>query len=176
MQGHNNQSDRSQMPALDTEDLVLLGSSLTPLSPQPEVRDRILSRVLERVQTGSGARRGVTPVVDHSRAGETRLVRADSMEWIGIGPGVHVCILDDDGLFRTMLLRLAAGAGLPAHDHQLEEECFVVEGDIWLSGTLMQRGDYQRIPAGVPHADARTDGGCLLYLRGESSRSMTAAT
>ena len=174
MPGQNNHTDRSQLPALDTEDLALLGSSLTPLSPRPEIRDRILSRVLERVRPRSGTTEGAAPVLEHSRARETLLVRADSTEWIGIGPGVQARILDDDGLFRTMLLRLQAGSRLPTHNHRVEEECFVVEGDIWLSGTLMRRGDYQRVPAGTPHVDIRTDGGCLLYVRGESSLRLTA--
>jgi len=176
MQDQNHPSDRSRLPALDAEDLALLGASLTPLSPPPEVRHRILSRVIERVRAASAPPQVTPPAREHARAAEMRLVRAESTPWIGIGPGVQACILADDGLFRTFLLRLAAGARLPEHDHHLEEECFVVEGDIWLSGMRMQRGDYQRVPAGVPHADIRSDGGCLLYVRGESARRLSAAT
>jgi len=143
-------------PVLDEADLAFLGESLTPVLPDPATRDRILSSVRARI----AAERPDPPA--------TRTVRADEGTWEDIHPGARQRVLFDDGVFRTMLVRLEAGARLPMHEHALQEECFVVEGDIWLSGVHMGRGDYQRIAAGTAHVDIRSDTGCLLHVRAQS--------
>lgn len=151
---HKDDSRRQESATvLDEADLALLGESLAPVTPDAGVRDRILSRVRARLAAEGGA---------------VKTVRAADGTWDRIHPGACQRVLHDDGQFRTMLVRLEPGATLPMHAHTREEECFVVEGDIWLSGLHMHRGDYQRVPAGTAHADIRSDTGCLLHVRAQS--------
>jgi len=159
-------------PALDGDELAFLGESLAPLAPDAAVRERILARVFARVtpeSTAEAATAAPAGTAAFAPAEPVLTVRADDGDWTEIGPGAHQRVMHDDGRFRTLLVRLAAGASLPPHDHGHAEECFVVEGDIWLSGLQMRRGDYQRVPAGIPHVDIHSDGGCLLHVRAEST-------
>jgi quercetin dioxygenase-like cupin family protein len=144
---------------LDEVDLAFLGEALAPIAPADRVRERILSQVLARVALAPVSTSGPTDVLT---------LRADDGAWVAIGAGASQRVLHDDGRFRTLLVRLEAGASLPPHEHPLEEECFVIEGDIWLSGEHMRRGDYQRVAAGIPHLGIRSEGGCLLHVRASS--------
>ncbi len=160
---HKGGSQRWEASAvLDEADLALLGESLTPVTPDAAIRDRILSRVRARLAAEAG---GIAPP---GFAFAVRTVWADEGQWDEIHPGAYQRVLYDDGHFRTMLVRLEPGTTLPMHEHTLEEECFVVEGDVWLSGLHMHRGDYQRVPSGTAHADIRSDAGCLLHVRAQS--------
>ena len=158
MNDHKDPSHPVDDAALDEADLAFLGEALTPIAPGPDIRDRILSQVLARIG-------GAVPAPPSAAL---RTVRADAGDWEEIAPGARQRVLHDYGRFRTLLVRLEAGASLPPHEHPLDEECYVVEGDIWLSGEHMARGDYQRVSAGTPHLGIRSDGGCLLHVRAAS--------
>ena len=160
MNDFKNADLRAEASPLDESDLAFLAEALTPIAPDDRVRRRILSQVLARVALASNA--GSAP-------GEVLTVRADGGDWVAIAAGARQRVLHDDGRFRTLLVRLEAGANLPPHEHPVEEECFVIEGDIWLSGEHMTRGDYQRVAAGIPHLGIRSEGGCLLHVRTSSA-------
>jgi quercetin dioxygenase-like cupin family protein len=63
-----------------------------------------------------------------------------------------------------MLVRMAPGSEYPGHRHAGAEECYVLQGDIWVGDVHMRRGDYQRAPAGSRHPVQTTDEGCVLLL------------
>ncbi len=64
----------------------------------------------------------------------------------------------------TMLVRMDPGASYPAHRHGGDEDCFVLEGDLWVGDERLRRGDYQHADAGSIHPEQSTEGGCLLFL------------
>ncbi|HTE06558.1 MAG TPA: cupin domain-containing protein [Planctomycetota bacterium] len=64
----------------------------------------------------------------------------------------------------TMLVRMAAGSGYPAHVHATAEECFVLCGDLRTGTEHLREGDYQRAEPGSIHPVQVTDGGCILLL------------
>ncbi|MEM7244765.1 MAG: cupin domain-containing protein [Acidobacteriota bacterium] len=64
----------------------------------------------------------------------------------------------------TMLIRMAPGSSYPAHRHGGPEECYVIEGDLDVGGTIMTAGSYQRLEEGSEHPDQSTENGCLLFI------------
>ncbi|HMV63509.1 MAG TPA: cupin domain-containing protein [Rhodocyclaceae bacterium] len=90
-------------------------------------------------------------------------------EWADYAPGVRVKILRDDGHSRSMLLRLEPGAAAERHHHPLDEECLVMEGEVFIGDQLMRPGDYQLAPQGTDHPLVSSDIGSLLFVRGASA-------
>ena len=66
-----------------------------------------------------------------------------------------------------MLYRAAPGAVVPQHRHGRDEECLMLEGEVFLDDLLLRCGDYQLAPAGTGHAGVSTATGGLLYAHGD---------
>lgn len=124
------------------------------IRPEPERAQGLKARLLEQVR----AERSPTPAL--------LTVRADSGEWIRLGPKVEMKILRQDRDSRCFLLRLLPGGVLPPHEHPMDEECLVLEGEAELGGVRVRAGDFHLAPKGVPHGLVRSRTGALLYLRG----------
>lgn len=98
-------------------------------------------------------------------------IHAAEGNWFEILPGITVKMLRQDDISCSYLLRLAPRASLPAHPHTLDEECVVLAGDVWLGDVQARAGDFHLARGGTPHGEIRSEGGCLLYLRGENYAS-----
>lgn len=96
---------------------------------------------------------------------ETRVEPALSA-WIPSGRGVTVCLLSGDAEVVSMLVRFEAGASVADHHHALDEDCLVLEGEMYLGDILLQPGDYQLAPAGGGHFGECSDVGALFYFHG----------
>ena len=61
-----------------------------------------------------------------------RTIRAEQGQWVPRTPGVEkkTLYVDHEAGVQCYLLRVAAGATIPLHDHAAVEECLMVEGDI----------------------------------------------
>lgn len=150
--------DESKHSAIDAQ---LAGELATGLvaAPMPDaLRERLRQRVLER-------------------AGGIRVVRADAGEWVRLLPGIAIKRLrnDRDQRSETNLWRLDAGAIIPAHDHQDDEECLVLEGSIIQDDIEYRAGDYLHAVAGSRHVPLRTPNGALLLIRSQSLGSYLSA-
>jgi quercetin dioxygenase-like cupin family protein len=144
-------------PLIDERLAVALLEAQAPILPAPEraraLRERVLGRVRqEPLQAGAK---------DHLtiRGGEGR--------WFQLMPGASMKPLREDETTRSYLLRLAPGVRLPPHDHSHDEECMVLEGEVWLGDVHAHAGDYHLARRGLPHGEMRTETGCLLFLRGQ---------
>lgn len=118
--------------------------------PRPELRNRVLARVASIEEHGTG---------------DVRTIRAPDGEWRECMPGMRAKVLFDDGTRSTWLARLAPRTSVPAHDHDADEECLVLDGTIELDGVVMGPGDYQIARAGSRHEAVHTDTGCVLLMR-----------
>lgn len=128
----------------------------SPILPPPERVSALRQRVLAVTQAAPA------PVgVEHLT------IRGADGLWVPLLPGISMKLLREDETTRSYLLRMAPGATLPAHGHSHEEECMVLEGDVRLGDVQARAGDYHLARRGLPHGDLRTDGGCLLFLRGQ---------
>ena len=92
------------------------------------------------------------------------IARADGA-WRTVAPGVSLKSLIETPGMRAFVLRMDAGATLPAHDHPTNEESVVLEGDVWLGDVLCRPGDFQLAPAGRRHGVIRAETACLIYVR-----------
>lgn len=150
--------DESKHSAIDARLAGELASGLVAAAMPDAVRERLRQRVLER-------------------AGGIRVVRADAGEWIKLLPGISIKRLrnDRDQRSETNLWRLDAGAVIPAHDHQDDEECLVLQGSIIQDDIEYHAGDYLHASAGSRHVPLRTPNGALLLIRSQSLGSYLPA-
>lgn len=94
--------------------------------------------------------------------------------WAPYGPGIVRRVLWTDGPQAAYLIRGDAGAGAPAHGHGHDEECLLLQGDMFLGDILLGEGDYQLAPRGCRHGEHYTDHGVLLYVRGDAELAVGA--
>ncbi|WP_077033146.1 cupin domain-containing protein [Pelomonas sp. KK5] len=101
-----------------------------------------------------------------SRAPEAALVADEAAPVLRLARGVKAVLLHGSGGVVAMLVRVLGGASVPDHGHGLEEDCYVLEGDLYLSDILLREGDYQLARAGTRHTDCLSDAGAVFYFRG----------
>ncbi|MFK7958616.1 MAG: cupin domain-containing protein [Lysobacterales bacterium] len=144
--------DDKKNPVLNDTDVELFSRGLgsTPLADRR--RARIKDRLMERVQE--------EPPLN--------VIRADDGQWLPLEPGITMKPLyrsPDNGRV-TALWKVEAGTNVAAHDHQEDEECLVLEGEIVVSGVTINAGDYLLGKKGQPHPVIECPRGALLLLRG----------
>jgi len=94
------------------------------------------------------------------------LRRSGDASWEALRvPGVSIKVLRDDPQTgeTTALLKFAAGARFPAHDHPAGEQVFVLEGDLTIGADHLEAGDYYYTPPNGTHA-ASTRHGCVFLV------------
>lgn len=120
--------------------------------PSPSLRMRVLARV---------ARLRLPP--------EILTVRHLDSDWQPFLPGVQSRTLHDDGTTRTWLARVEPETYIPAHTHEQDEECLVLEGSVVLNDVTLGAGDYQIARAGSRHDLVYSATGCLALMRSASA-------
>lgn len=93
-------------------------------------------------------------------------VQAGDEGWQPFGPGVQIKVLHESGGTMSYLLRLAAGASLPAHLHPCDEECVVLEGTLRIGELVVPAGGFHLARAHTLHDRITTVAGATIYLRG----------
>lgn len=86
--------------------------------------------------------------------------------WQPFCEGVEAIALRAEGSVVSMLVRVAPGACLPDHGHELDEDCLMLEGELFLGDILMRDGDYQKAEVGARHVGGFSDRGALFYFHG----------
>ncbi len=145
------------MKQITNKDTSLLGENLTntlleavlPEVLAPERRLALWARILDSV----------------FKKKQLITVRSQEGEWVTVTPGVSTKLLHRSGTAHSFLVCLAPGAELPAHDHEAEEECLLLEGDAMLGGMHASPGDYQLAPKGTHHKPITTQRGALIFVR-----------
>lgn len=94
-------------------------------------------------------------------------VRDAEAGWPVYAPGIERRVLWQHDGQAALLYRAQPGAQVPHHTHGHDEECLMVEGELFLDDTLLQAGDYQLAPAGTGHAITETDTGVVIYAHGD---------
>lgn len=146
-----NRSNQELSGILGDEVNAAISSSLLPTEPAPEVASRIKQKLMSRIQVGSG---------------HHEFIFANQGEWKTVASGVEVKLLHKSETGKSFLIKLAANSSIPYHDHEQDEESFVVEGEVWLDGVLCYPGDYHYATAGGYHNDIHTAAkGCVLLVR-----------
>ncbi|MFT3953252.1 MAG: cupin domain-containing protein [Piscinibacter sp.] len=94
-------------------------------------------------------------------------VHDDDAGWPDYAPGIERRVLWQRDGQAAMLYRAAPGAQVPHHTHGHDEECLMVDGELFLDDTLLQAGDYQLARAGTGHRITATDTGVVIYAHGD---------
>ncbi len=105
-------------------------------------------------------------VLERVRSNPFTLLLESERGWHASGvPGVDLCQLwlDEKNERHTLLIRMAAGAALPAHRHAEPEECYVVRGDLRDGDLRLRGGDYIRFEGDTSHSISSEEG-CLLLV------------
>lgn len=93
--------------------------------------------------------------------------RREEGEWFPLGPGATMKMLmcDPPTGNRTALLRLEPGTVFPTHEHDMLEECLMLEGETIVDGVTLRAGDYVIAQASTTHHEIPSPKGALLLLR-----------
>lgn len=94
-------------------------------------------------------------------------VRDAEAGWPDYAPGIRRRVLWQRDGQAALLYHAAPGAAVPGHTHGHDEECLMVQGELFLDDLLLQEGDYQLAPAGTGHRITETDTGVVIYAHGD---------
>jgi quercetin dioxygenase-like cupin family protein len=145
-----NSRDETPIPA-DVMHAML--RDVAPLGPEAATAARVKNKVLRQV--------AALPLAVRRETG-----------WRPFFPGTEMKVLFDDGKLRSWLVRMQPGSELPPHAHdEGDEECVVLEGEVWVNDLRYGPGDYTVALRGSTHHSVRTIRGALFFLRSPSPRA-----
>lgn len=87
--------------------------------------------------------------------------------WPDFAPGIQRRVLWQRDGQAALLYYAQPGAQVPQHSHGHDEECLMVQGELFLDDVLLQPLDYQLAPAGTEHHLTCTDTGVVIYAHGD---------
>lgn len=122
--------------------------AIAPVTPPATLRARVLARVAQ----------------DRLVADFHTLRTAEG--WRVLAPGLDYKLLayNEHTDNKSFLLRAAPGSEFPAHAHEGDEECIVLEGEFTMGELTLHAGDFHFAPRGSHHPNAHTRSGALVYL------------
>ena len=144
------------------DDLILDGEFLD------SVADNFVAAPADKDQVSRLRARIMRNIDDkHGKPGLFDTIRSNEGEWIEILPNVEKKLLKVDSQTGTesYLLRMQPGATAPAHVHETDELCYVIEGDLSFGDIHLNAGDYHFAHRGSRHESVSTVGGTLLFLQ-----------
>jgi quercetin dioxygenase-like cupin family protein len=94
--------------------------------------------------------------------------------WPDFAPGLQRRVLWQREGQAALLYYAQPGAVVPHHTHGHDEECLMVQGELFLDDLLLQPGDYQLAPAGTGHQITTTDTGVVIYAHGDLNLQFVA--
>ncbi len=86
--------------------------------------------------------------------------------WTQAAPGLQIKVMHENtALGRwTFMAKLEPGAEYGDHDHDQDEEIYMIEGDLIIGGLVLKAGDFHVAKAGKHHPVHRTKGGCICLI------------
>jgi anti-sigma factor ChrR (cupin superfamily) len=142
-------------PVIDADLAAAVAQAIAPAELSQADRDAMHARIVARIQAPS------PPL--------TYTIRATEMRWVSAGPGVEVMVLrsNDERNDQTVLIRMQPGAVVVGHRHTQEEECLILEGEVFIGELRLMRGDMHVASPGAVHAPITAPQGALLLIRSE---------
>ena len=162
-------ADAALPPSAGPHELLVLAGTLHLGQQSLPAQGHALAGPQARWQAGpQGAQLYLRQHVDgpFTAPGTAQLQAPDANAWQPLRPGVSIRPLHGEGPAMSLLARFEPGACVPAHPHGIDEECLMVDGDLFLGDLLLRQGGFQAAPAGSTHGDLVADGPCLLFFHG----------
>jgi len=96
----------------------------------------------------------------------TVTMRAGAYNWQPISEGIDQALLwvNEKANRKSLLIRMQPGARYESHEHEDDEECLVIEGDLVFGDLVLKAGDFHFAPKGRTHPSAYSPSGCLLFV------------
>jgi quercetin dioxygenase-like cupin family protein len=140
---------------IDSKLADALAAGLRPVELGMSQRSLLRERILERAR-------------DRAPDGTVTLRVADS-GWTTLNDLVQIRVLrrDEARNDQTILIRMQPGAVIEAHPHTMEEECYVIEGEIEVGEHFVRQGDMHVARPGTAHQRILSRSGALLLVRTE---------
>lgn len=93
-------------------------------------------------------------------------VRCDDLPWqpSALTAGLSVRNVAVAGGLELQLVRMAPGARIPPHTHELPEFIYVLEGELELAGRTLVTGCASVAAPGSRHTDVHSTRGCTFVL------------
>lgn len=148
-------------PVLDPAAVEALATAVAPAELSAADRETMHTRIMARVQAESRVQAEPPP--------STFTIRATDMQWVTVGPGVEVKVLraDRERNDQTVMIRMQPGSVVVGHRHTQEEECLILEGEVFIGDYRLSQGDMHVARPGAVHAPIRAPHGALLIIRSE---------
>lgn len=141
---------------VDGDIATALAESLAPIDPTKHVLQGVRGRLLDRSAQSVAAAAGYVTT------------RGRDLEWTRVKDGAWMKLLRRGAQGNSVLIRVEAGAVLPAHRHRWVEEGIVIDGDMRFGEQSLRHGDYHRSVPGSRHERIGSDGGGMAFLCGTS--------
>ena len=148
----HNPTDHNVLPEDISEAMM---EALTPVQPAASRAQHMRARILDKARKSKTAQEKGYLTIEKELG-----------NWIDVTPLAQIKMLIENGNASSFLVRLQAGAEFPAHQHAADEECVMMEGELWIGDFHLKAGDYHFAPKGQPHGHVHTDTGALLFIRG----------
>jgi hypothetical protein len=107
-----------------------------------------------------------------SPAGTSRERQA---QWENFAPGIRRRLLWQAGNACAYLARAQPGAAVPAHGHRNDEECLMIEGELFTGDILIREHEFQLAPVGLSHGLVQAATAAVVYLRGDAELAIELA-
>jgi hypothetical protein len=137
----------SKQHVLSNELTSKIAASITPTTLEKVTLDHIKSKVMNRVNDN-----------------RYEFVFSNLLDWQPIAPGVEMKLLHKSTEKKSFMLKMSPNSSIAEHAHDLDEESFVLEGEVWLEGILCHPGDFHYAQAGSHHKSLHTEKGCILLV------------
>lgn len=151
----NNETPDS-VSVLDETICYHLDAAIKPVELTTQKKEAMRMRILDQINANE------KPQLDLLLT-----IRQDEGNWIKIAPKMDKKLLfvDLEKMTESYLLRLEPGVEVPAHQHQHDEFCLVLEGSVNFEHIQLNAGDYHVAHKGSTHGIATSNSGALLYLQ-----------
>lgn len=92
--------------------------------------------------------------------------RHGSGEWVDAGPGLKIKVMHEIPELKrwTFMAWLQPGAEYDDHDHDQDEEIYMIEGDLVIGDIVLKPGDFHIAKSGKHHPTHRTVTGCICII------------
>jgi anti-sigma factor ChrR (cupin superfamily) len=92
--------------------------------------------------------------------------RHGSGEWIDMSPGLKIKVMHEIPRLKrfTFMAWLQPNAEYADHDHEQDEEIYMIEGELIIGDIILKPGDFHIAKAGKHHPVHRTMTGCICLI------------
>jgi quercetin dioxygenase-like cupin family protein len=148
-------ANKNKPAVLDAVAVEAIASAVGPAELSEAQRSSMRAKIASRIAPEQPA--------------NTHTVRAESVEWLSVWPNVWVKMLRQEPAsnLQMVLFRIKPGGIVPAHVHTKEEECLVLDGEIFIGDHRVGEGDLHVAKPGAEHGDITTRTGATVLVRSE---------